>query len=125
MIQVDESKVAGLVSAALLAELSPERRDLLIQDALKYLITGVERKHPYGGATEKDPSPLEKAWRSAVYDCASKLVRDEIAKSDELTASIRALIADSITKAFNGEGREKLVDKVSAAIVSALGEGRY
>ena len=111
-IEIDESKLKGLVSEAVMKFLDEETRNTLIMGAIQYLLTP-ENKSGYG----RDPtSPLEDAYRGAVGRCATIVAREIV--DGEYKEKVEGVVRDALKKVFEPGARDKLVER----LVEAMGE---
>lgn len=81
-IEIPEEEMANLLSAQVLASLSQETKETLIQSALKFLLTP-KRDYPHNGET-----PLQTAFDQAVRRMAND-VADEVLKEQGLDEKIK------------------------------------
>ena len=88
-IKIDDEVMRGIVQKAILDSLSSEQKELVIADALKYLITRTTAQRGYSTVTE--PSPLEYAFREAVRGVALEVVREYLTLPD-----VRKIMHDKI-----------------------------
>ena len=110
-IEIDESKLKGLVSEAVMKFLDEETRNTLIMGAIQYLMT------PESKGYGQDPtSPLEDAYRVAVERCATIVAREIV--DGEYKEKVEGVVRDALKKAFEPGARDKLVER----LVEAMGE---
>jgi hypothetical protein len=117
-IKIPQEQWGAMIGAAVMASVTQENRDALIQEAIKFLITG--ERNSYGNI-----SPLQQAFNQAVRHEALKVIEADATANSELTKLVRGVISDAVEKIVVGERREKLVDKVADAIVAGLSLDRY
>lgn len=111
-----ESEVFGqMVGAAVMASITQEQRDLLIKQAITHLLA------PTAGNYGQNPSPLQKAFNQAVENYARKFVEKEMEADGEFAAKVKSVLVDASDRVLTGEGRGKLVEKMSNAIADSFG----
>jgi len=110
-ITLDQDQMKTLVSEALLATIDQQKRDTLIKDAITHLLT--PQKSSY--SSSPPVSPLQEAFRAAVYACAQTFAREELGKDDNFRARIRALLLDALTQ-LETKNREATINNLAKAI---------
>src|SRR5882762_7773593 len=105
-IKLDQEQMTTVVSAAILKSIDEDQRNVLIEGAIKHLLTAP----PSNGYGSTRVSPLMDAFNSAAGRVASQLATEMISGDEVLKGRIRVLINDAFEKVFT-ESREKTVDR--------------
>ena len=117
-INIPAETWGAMVGAAVMQSVTPENRDVLIQEAIRHLLT--KDTSSFGGGR----SPLQKAFDEAVYQEAKTQVAAFV--GSQLTEAVESVVRESLVKAFDGERKTKLVENIADAIVKAFRvEDRY
>lgn len=117
-VRIDDSAMQLLVQKAVLDSLTPEKREALITEAIKQLLTRTNDRYD-------SRSSLQKAFDQAVFVVAGEIAREELGKDAAIRATIKKLMTDAFERMSTGEAYETLVEKVRDAMVSALSKDRY
>lgn len=115
-INIPADAMQTIVQRAILEGISSDQRDLLVEQAVKYLIAPQKSAYPY----DKNPSPLESAFNHAVTVAAEKLVNEMVANTPEFMAKVREQVQTSMTAYL--EGDTVLSHNVGLAIGNAIHE---
>jgi len=115
---LDEAVLRELTGEAILRAIDSGARESLIKQALEFLLT----KAPSGYSGGPRHSPLEDAFCLAVKEVARKIVNDKLVDDPTINEEVRQLVQQAWNqlRAREGEGREKLVNKIADAISSTL-----
>jgi hypothetical protein len=103
----------ALVTEAMFRALDEKKREELIKEALKTLITPVQRGSYHGPAT----SPIQDAFHDAINAVARDVVR-EMCKSDEAQDAIREVVGTAFEKMLID--KERLATEMASAMVAAI-----
>jgi len=119
-LKLDGEAMQALVAKTIVDSFTPEKRDELIQNAIKAILEA-----PKGGQTNiygKKDSVFQSAFENAAAAAANRIIFDQLTNSAVFAAQVKALIAEATEHAFNveGGGREKMVHAISDAIVAGL-----
>lgn len=117
-LKIDEEQMNALVSKAVFEMIPPEAREQLLQRAVFDLITG-SSKSAYGNKTK-----LQELFEQAVFTTARKLIEEHLTNSPVFEEKIRELFIECINRAFTGDNRDKLVNKLTNALSEGLFEGK-
>lgn len=117
-VRIDKETAKELVGEALLGALTAEKRDILIQGALAHLI---------GGRDSHDKlSPLERIWRDAIERIAREQAAAALSTNEVVKAEVDKFIADGLKHLFEKpEVRQKAVERIADAVVTAMFGSRY
>jgi len=120
-LSMTDERLNEIVAAAVLQAMSQESREQLIAQSIRYLIT-----KSGGNSYSAAKSPLEEAFQAGIRQAAYKYV-EELFKdpAHPIHEAISKLVEEAYTQVFNGDGREKLKDKIATSIGSAIAGDRY
>lgn len=121
-IKLDQEQMTTVVSAAILKSIDEDQRNVLIEGAIKHLLTRPPSNNGYG--SNQRESPLMDAFNSAAAHVAHKLAEEMISGDETLKGKIKSLISDAFEKVFT-ESREKTVGKIADAIVAGMHSDKY
>jgi hypothetical protein len=105
-----------IVSAAILKSLDEEKRNALIEGAIKYLLTPGENRSAY--SSRPTPSPLQEAYNSAIYSVAVAEVR-KLLESDQ---RVKDAIAQYVTAGITAAAKSGNLAESIGALISKLFE---
>lgn len=114
-IDLDDANLKKLVSEAILASLTDEKRSALIQGALQYLLAPGEKMNGYGRAIT--PSPIEEAFNLAINGVAHTVANEMLRNDPMVKNEIKKLITKAVEKMANSD---EAVEKVRDAIVNTI-----
>lgn len=97
-LELSDDQLKQLVAAAVLAELTPERREVLIKDAIASLLAVPA---PQGSWDKNPKSPLQHAFEQGVAQVAREIVRDTIKDDPRVVDVIKSLVEQVVTKLAN------------------------
>lgn len=119
-LKLDGEAMQALVAKTLVDSFTPEKRDELIQNAIKAILEAPKRGETnfYG----KKESVFQSAFENAAGIAANRIITGHLTNDADFSAKAKALIAEATEHAFNveGGGREKMVKAISDAIVAGL-----
>lgn len=118
-IKLSEEMMRELVGEALLKAITEEQRTVLVQGAIRELLS--PKRDGYSG---RSSTPLQDAFNRAIYDVAHKLVAEKLTADPEVQAKVGALVSEAFVRAFEADRREDLVSKIARAISDGLAGGR-
>jgi hypothetical protein len=105
------------VSEALLTAIDDDSRNVLIQSAIKALLT------PAKDGYHKGKTPLQDAFERSVQHFAYKMIEEEFDKNFDLQKEVKDVVAQATSK-WVKEDKEKLIERLSGLISNSL-YGRY
>jgi hypothetical protein len=91
-IKLDSEAFAGIASAAIFESLAAESRELIIKQALQHLMTPTKAQFGTPGIT-----PLQEAFNQAIYQVATKTIREKIEEDPEVNKYIYDMLGPIIT----------------------------
>ena len=112
-LNLDPAVFQTVVADAILKQIGPEQRDVLITAALKSLME-VPPKTSYGSAPK---SPLQEAFNHATYQIAIEVVRVEMHKPENL-ALFTSLVSQALQKALTDSN--EMISNLASVIASAI-----
>lgn len=116
-LQMDEAAIREATVQALLGKLTPEFQAQLIQGAIQSIL--VKDRGSYGDSL----SPIERAFRDAVYTQANRIARETVEQDAALQTKLRELMADTMARMLtHGDeaARTAFVDRMAQAFVNTL-----
>lgn len=113
-IKINHDVMQTIVHKAILEGIGTEQRDLLMQQALQYLIT--EPRNTYGSPS---PSPLQTAFNNAVTK-AARLIVEELVSESDLQDRIREWAGKALTEYVSKD--YELPDAIGFAMGEAIGK---
>ena len=111
-IKIPDDKMKEIVGGAILKEIGENQRDMLISQAISYLLTKQENTGYYNN---KSNIPLVTAFNHALEKVVKEVAEDFI-KNDP---QIRASIQDLLVKAAN-QKLKKNIDDISYVMTEAM-----
>jgi predicted YcjX-like family ATPase len=114
-LDLNDDQLQSVVAAALMHHIDQDKRDLLIKDALQYLITPKDSAY---GSREK-VSPLVQAFRSAMDTVATAMIRKDLEGNEQVAQAIKGLIAEAVHK-MEHDNREQTVSRLAQKIVEGI-----
>jgi hypothetical protein len=118
-IDLTGSDLGTVISAAILNSLTQDKRDTLIKDSIKYLLTSRKKDTWSQGP---DVTNLQIAFNRAVDGVAYEICKEMLKEGTEAHAELQAVIVEGYKK-WASEGHEKLVQKISQNISSGIARG--
>jgi hypothetical protein len=116
VIQWNEEQLKGIVSEALLRSLDENTREVLIRDAITYLLTPKEKVNMYSS----DRTPLQSTFYYAVEQVAHKVIRELLTQEDgPYWARFRGAVQQAFDKVF-ADPNSQLTDRLAGAISRAF-----
>jgi len=112
-INLEQMGLHSVISAAILAALDQQSRELLIKGALEHLLT------PGAGYSGKQASPLEDAFKHALNRLAFQLAEETLANDAAVKDKIQGLLSEAMETVFV-TNREKTVTKIAESITEAM-----
>ncbi len=109
-IKLDDKLIKSVVSEAILSAMDAQQRELLLKNAIQYLLT---KQDGYGG--RQQPSPIESAFNTAVENAARILVAEMLGGDDGFKNTIRGLIVSAVDK-LETDNRDERVRRIADAI---------
>ncbi len=120
-MNLDSEALKTVVAAAILEQLTPDKRDDLIKQAVVHLIDPPEQKRGFGRPDTK--TPLQTAFDMAVAEIARDVVREFLAKDSETRDKIVDVIHNGIMEAFE-ERAVETSHSIAAAVVQVFNSPR-
>ncbi len=114
-ITLDQELVKSVVSEAILKSLDDQKREAMIQGAIKHLITPSSDRYGYG----QKLTPVEEAFREAVRTVCAKLAQDLIENNEDVKTRIRDLLTESMERVLTSN-REVTIARVSNALIDGM-----
>lgn len=124
-IQLNEDAMRPIIAKAILDEIGPEQRDLLVQNALDNLMRPGITKGQYGRPDERTPSMLEDIMRDKVRGLATRIVGEmleEAEYADKIRTQVRDGILEALQRNDNGWLTSSIGYAAGEAITKILGE---
>lgn len=119
-LNINNEQMVTLVTKAIFDSMTPESREELLKGAISSLM--VTRKQGHYGATDK--TPLQEAFELAAFRVAQTIIEEEMKGDENFRVSVKAAYTLAVEKTFKGDGLEKVVTRVSNAMIQALSEER-
>ena len=113
-MNLDSEALKTVVATAILEQLTPEKRDDLIKQAVVHLIDPPEKERGYGARETK--TPLQAAFDHAAAGIARDVIQEFLAKDSQTRAKIEAVVQKGILKAFE-ERAVETSDAIASAVV--------
>lgn len=116
-LQMDEAAIREATVQALMGKLTPEFQAQMIQGAIKSILT--KDRGSYGDQL----TPIERAFRDAVYTQATRIAREAVEQDAALQAKLRELMADTMARMLSHSdesARTAFVDRMAQAFVGTL-----
>ncbi len=113
-LDLKDEDLRKLVSEAILRSLDEKKREAMISEAIKVLLTADTSRYSSGR------SPLQDAFNSAVRIFAEEEVRKSLQSDPAVSEKIKGLIADAWTKFLDGEKRDELVSEIAEKIARSF-----
>lgn len=113
-ISIPADAMQAIVQKAIFEGISAEQRELLVQQAIEYLVAP-----PTNGYGQRGTSPLESAFQNAVAIAANQIVR-ELVKESEFTARITEMVEKTLREFVAQDVR--MVEAVGSAVGTAVTE---
>lgn len=122
--KVDQDAMQALVAKAVFDGMTPDKREALIQGAIRSLLEtpkGNDRNY-YGTKV----APIQEAFNRAVEQVALDHARNVVQSDPAFQDHLKRLFADVANKLFaEGEARDEMVGSISDIIRRALTKDRY
>ena len=121
-VKIDADGMQALVAKAVFDGLTGEKREALLQGAIKSLLEtprGNERNY-YGTKV----SPLQEAFNRAIETAAQQHAIKFLAEDADFQDRLKKLFADVADKLFT-DNRDATVDGIVKVITTALSKDRY
>lgn len=112
-VQLDPKMVSELAAAAIMTTLSAEQRNILISNAIQYLLT------PAGTGYNKQSSPIESAFNEALRRHAVIVAEQMLEGDDVIKGKLQQLISEAVHKLFT-DNRDATIGRVVQSITEGL-----
>ena len=116
-MNLDSEALKTVVATAILEQLTPEKRDDLIKQAVVHLIDPPEKERGYGARETK--TPLQAAFDHAAAGIARDVIQEFLAKDSQTRAKIEAVVQTGIMKAFEERAAETS-DAIASAVIQVF-----
>jgi hypothetical protein len=117
-IKLDPELIRDAVSSAVLQSLDENKRNSMIEAALKHLLT------PSGDAYRKGESPLQTAFNNALSVVARDIAQKTLEDNAEVKEKIMGLLNEAFTRVMDAN-REQTILKLAEAITKGLTVDQY
>lgn len=117
-LKISDEQLKSVVAGAVLTAISPDQRQALVEGAIVKLLEPQEPLDRY--SSKKRPSRVEEAFIDAVAVVAREEVRRLMNEDDGVRAKVAAIVRDATDRAFTGEAREQLVNRMAGAILNTM-----
>ncbi len=115
-LNIDSDALGLMIGGAVMDQITPEQRDLLIKTAITHLLN----PEPSYSGNAGTASPLQKAFNRAVEQFATKYATEQLADHQEFQKQVRQMFEEAAQRVFVND-REKIVGKIADAMASAFG----
>ncbi|HXH95254.1 MAG TPA: hypothetical protein VNN25_27010 [Thermoanaerobaculia bacterium] len=115
-IKLETDTIKAIVSEAVMASLTSEKREALIQNALNYLLT--QKKDGY--SNHPPESLLESAFKQALGTIAREISSEMLANDTRVREVVRKMIADAVEKLLDPTTYSETVERIKNAIEQGL-----
>jgi hypothetical protein len=112
-IKIEQDKVQEIISQAILRELGSEQRDLLIAQAIQYLL---KEQQAGSGYSSRKFIPLHDAFNNAVANSARQIAHDYIHNNAEVQQKLKELLTEAMDRVFVAK-RETIVEAIATAVI--------
>ena len=114
-ITLDNDMLKSVVSEAILKSIDDQKRDALVQAAIRHLLTSAQPT-----SYNRNPSsPIQDAFEHGMRNVAVGVCRDILEKDESVREKLRGLVADAVTRLMD-TNREKTVEKLADAIAAGM-----
>ncbi len=124
-VKLDDEAMRSLVHKAIFDSISTEKRNELVEAAIKGLLTP---KESYPGMREKE-SLLSTIFNQSVMQVARDIIKEDLSKDDKFITELKKVFYDSWTRLIDDENnRNQLVEKLSdqlSNVIKNLGKDYY
>lgn len=118
-LELEDPQLKSLISEAIYASLTQEKKDALIAAAISNLMAPVT---DFGHGQKV--TILQREFNDAIRGIAREIITKEIEGNSEIKQKINGMIAAAVTL-MTETNRESIVTKVSEAIYRGLTQERY
>lgn len=116
-IKIEGGAMESLVAKAVIDAMTPEAQQELITNAVKSLLMQDIPANPNDRYSQVKISRVQSMFNTAAQQVAEKIIRDELANSEEFKVQIKMLFGEIAEKLFNNqETRKTLIDKIADAV---------
>ncbi len=116
-IKIEGGAMESLVAKAVIDAMTPEAQQELITNAVKSLLMQDIPANPNDRYSQAKISRVQSMFNTAAQQVAEKIIRDELANSEEFKVQIKMLFGEIAEKLFNNqETRKTLIDKIADAV---------
>lgn len=118
-LKLDQTTMDGLVSKAIFDTLTPEKREELVQGAIKSLLA-----RPVGSGFNQ-MTELERLFASAAQTAATKIVSQKLESDEGFEAGVKQVFDNAWKAAFTGEAGQKFSERLGEAMRRLITGDRY
>lgn len=120
----DEEEIKEIVTAAILTHLGPEKRDDIIKQTLRMLLTTKERPHPTRSYETIKYTPLEEAFELAARKTANIICMQHFTEGKPARLEVERVMEEAVQK-WLSRSKDKLVENITSEISRALDKIRW
>ena len=114
-LKLDQEMLSAVVSGAIVNAIDENKRDSLIQGAIKALLTPPESRGYYGTRE----TPIEQAFNEAVRSIARQVAEQMLSKDESVLTRLRELLSQAVEKVMN-DNREATIAKIADALAAGM-----
>ena len=118
-LNLSEENLKTALEVAFLNAIGENGKELILKEVVT-LLTKPQSDSYYG----KKSSMLTDIMYGAARDIAKKLLENKLENDEEFKTAVISVYAEAFQKVFVGEGRERLVTKISDGIYSIMSKER-
>lgn len=124
-LNLSDDALNTIVAKAIIDQMTPEKREALITQAVKHLL---EEKEAGSGSyySGRGKTAFQRAFDHAVERVAEKVATEKLETDPDFKAGIETLFADAARALFaEGETRLGIIQAIVSAIRTGLAKERY
>lgn len=115
-IKLEDEMLKSIVSEAILKSFDDQKRDALVQGAIKHLLTPPQKdRYSYG----EPKSPLQEAFEYGIRNVSIRICGEILENDENVKEKIRGLLNDAMVR-LTETNREKTVEKLADAIAAGM-----
>lgn len=121
-INIPQEMLQGIVAKAILEGVGTDTRDLLIQQALTYLVAPTKMSGDYS-SRNTGPSPIQQAFEIAAGQVVHQMARELVAENQEFQQAVRTMLTEAITQVVTdpeSENYNSVLDKLRKSVAEVL-----
>lgn len=120
----DQEEIKEIVTAAILTQLGPEKRDEIIKQTLKMLLETKERPHPNRSYGTIKYTPLEEAFELAARKTANIICMQYFTEGKPARLEVEKIMGEAV-QTWLDKSKDKLVESITHQISIALDKIRW